>query len=432
MYKILKNFIDIDKYCLQRLSLPTSNISSGTNFYLENTIENPLKINLKASDTTQESTTGKNLLSIGSSNYDFTLNGIRVQKNENGSFHVSGTSTETTNLYISLASNITLDNKNYVFSAYTIGTVENNTCAIRLMRGEHSFNNNFIALQSGTTRAQLSNNEDGYTFNRFLFYFANGKTFDFDVYIQLEQNTVATTYEEYTGGQPSPSPNYPQDIHVVKGDNTITISNSDDTLEQNYSISLGDTEFCKIVDYADLIFKNVPECEYYDNTLEYGKWYKYGKIGKVVLDGSENVTIFNSDAQKTVFQVGDITNLYKYSDNTSKPILLTTKFISISQADTWFSGNISMRRQDEANLKVYFILEANKTVNDLRNIILDEPLYFLTATPTKTLLSDTLQTQLANIEENAKTYHGITNINQVNDDRPFILDIEYITQNLEV
>ena len=32
-----------------------------------------------------------------------------------------------------------------------------------------------------------------------------------------------TTYEEYTGNQPSPSPDYPQNIQVVSGDNTIKV-----------------------------------------------------------------------------------------------------------------------------------------------------------------------------------------------------------------
>ena len=42
--------------------------------------------------------------------------------------------------------------------------------------------------------------------------------------VQLEQNSTATDFEPYVGGIPSPNPNYPQDIHVVSGDNTIEIT----------------------------------------------------------------------------------------------------------------------------------------------------------------------------------------------------------------
>lgn len=41
--------------------------------------------------------------------------------------------------------------------------------------------------------------------------------------IQLEQGSTATEYEPFVGGSPSPSPDYPQPIEVVTGDNTINI-----------------------------------------------------------------------------------------------------------------------------------------------------------------------------------------------------------------
>lgn len=46
--------------------------------------------------------------------------------------------------------------------------------------------------------------------------------------------------------------------------------------EQNYPISLGDIELCKIGEYQDYIYK------------ENGNWYKYGAIGKHIFDGTEN------------------------------------------------------------------------------------------------------------------------------------------------
>lgn len=41
---------------------------------------------------------------------------------------------------------------------------------------------------------------------------------------QIELGSTATDYEPYTGGQPSPNPDYPQDIHVVTGNNTIGVT----------------------------------------------------------------------------------------------------------------------------------------------------------------------------------------------------------------
>lgn len=44
--------------------------------------------------------------------------------------------------------------------------------------------------------------------------------------IQLEQGSIATDYEEYTGRQPSPNPDYPQEVKVVEGyRNLLNIAN---------------------------------------------------------------------------------------------------------------------------------------------------------------------------------------------------------------
>ena len=64
--------------------------------------------------------------------------------------------------------------------------------------------------------------------------------------IQLESGSSATTYEPYTGGQPSPNPDYPQEIEVGRGKNLLkiekqtkvangitTISNEDGSLTSN-------------------------------------------------------------------------------------------------------------------------------------------------------------------------------------------------------
>ena len=59
-----------------------------------------------------------------------------------------------------------------------------------------------------------------------------------------------------TSQESDPTPDYPKDIHVVKGNNTITISNSDNTQTQNYAVNIGTTELCKIGDYADEINKS--------------------------------------------------------------------------------------------------------------------------------------------------------------------------------
>ena len=67
--------------------------------------------------------------------------------------------------------------------------------------------------------------------------------------------TTEQDYEPYTNGA-SPNPDYPQDIQIVTGENTITISNKDNTESQTFNINLGNLELCKIGEYQDYIYKN--------------------------------------------------------------------------------------------------------------------------------------------------------------------------------
>ena len=58
--------------------------------------------------------------------------------------------------------------------------------------------------------------------SKLYFWASSGSTYNKDVFPQLEQGSQATNFEPYTGCQPSPSPNYPQNISVLTGDIKLT------------------------------------------------------------------------------------------------------------------------------------------------------------------------------------------------------------------
>lgn len=92
---------------------------------------------------------------------------------------------------------------------------------------------------------------------RFNFY-ASGGYEDGDIYnIQVEKNSSATSYEPYTGGESSPSPNYPQNVQIVTGDNIISISNEDGSNFQEFPINLG----------TENLWKDIPTAERYGVTF---------------------------------------------------------------------------------------------------------------------------------------------------------------------
>lgn len=86
-------------------------------------------------------------------------------------------------------------------------------------------NKSFITVLEQGKSATLENAE----VSKVCFVIAEGKTYDIsDILVQIEKGSVATSYEPYTGGQPSPSPDYPQEIKSVVNP-IVKLSNEDGT-----------------------------------------------------------------------------------------------------------------------------------------------------------------------------------------------------------
>ena len=144
-----------------------------------------------------------------------------------------------------------------------------------------------------------SNNEVGlYDFVSQTF-FANAGTVDF-----IAGNEITI-----------PNPDYPQDIHVVTGNNTISIGGTD------YPINLGSIELCKIGDYQDYLYK------------ENGSWYKYTKINKTILDGTEAIRKSNSSVNDIfIISKNTLNNIASSQDVRNKS--LSTMFTYNQGIDT--------------------------------------------------------------------------------------------------
>ncbi len=94
---------------------------------------------------------------------------------------------------------------------------------------------------------------------------------------QIEAGTYVTSYEPFVGGQPSPSPSFPQNVEVVSGQQTVTVSDGD-SQSQSYAVNLGSLELCKINNCRDYIYKSG------------GDWYVHKAIGKISSYNGEAIT----------------------------------------------------------------------------------------------------------------------------------------------
>lgn len=198
--------------------------------------------------------------------------------------------------------------------------------------------------------------------------------------IQIEYGSTATTYEAYNGTT------YP--INLPSG-----------------------MELSKIGTYQDYIYKDSD------------KWYLHKEIGKFTYnnEGSVNTPATN------YYNVSGLTNQgWINTLNTNTYLANEYPSVSIQPSD----GNFQNETQ---NMSYAFGLHLNGTTirfkdsrglsaSDFKNDLVGTEIYFALATPTSTEITDTTLIEQLEAIYNAKSKNGTTNINQENNDLPFIID----------
>ena len=215
-------------------------------------------------------------------------------------------------------------------------------------------------------------------------------------YINLKYNVITA----------SPSPDRASEVEVVKGNNTITISNEDGTKTQSYNITLGNLELCKIGDYQDYFYK------------ENGNWYKYAMIGKVVLNGSEKFTSYQYDNSIAMYKDNSllyITGQSSYCDKFS---------LELSSISNMTNGKYRISVVSN-NTYILFKSEETSNISTFKNWLSthNTTVYHILTTPTTTQITDQLLVSQLDELQKAMSYYDKTLISQVNDSKPFILDV---------
>lgn len=164
----------------------------------------------------QFTTTGKNLLKIKDGTQ--TTRGITVTAKD-GVVALKGTATETGWALFGIDS--------FVLDGMCILS-SNISTDVRVVAANKSFKS---VLEQGES-VTLENAE----VSKVCFVVTEGKTYDIsNILIQIEKGSEATAYEPYTGGIPSPNPDYPQEIKSVVNP-TVKMSNEDGTKSQTVTL----------------------------------------------------------------------------------------------------------------------------------------------------------------------------------------------------
>ena len=175
-------------------------------------------------DTFQQAYTGKNLLKFVPSTGG--LNGLTVSYNEaSGVVRVSGTPTQNWSNIDSTTKTMSLPAGSYILS------VDNPSPLYRINFRIYDPNasGGYIDIHGGEggnyVKFTLENDETDVVMRVYIDHNYDLTAVDWSFKIMLESGSdITLPYEPYVGGMPSPSPDYPQPIQTVTGEQTVTVT----------------------------------------------------------------------------------------------------------------------------------------------------------------------------------------------------------------
>lgn len=299
--------------------------------------------------------------------------GLTTRVNEDGSINVSGTATETI-AYIDTGETMPLQAGTYTLSIEQPLSVE-----IRIF----FYNGSQIGtatLNAGSTSSNATLPTNATNYGVILFGLTANTTYNLTFKPQLEKGTKANSFTPF-GTTP--------------------------------------IEYCEIGNYADIFFKNVISSPLYNATLELDKWYLKKNIGKYVANndltgnGSSDTRV---DLRTPALNITARLTTDILAQSSKNNLLPSRPTGSIGQG---LAGTTS-----ESEIRVQLSKEYCSDYATANTFLTNNnfTIYYPLANPEYLPLNDTLQEQLEYIYNQMLAYKGQTNISQINNDLPFIID----------
>ena len=236
---IENNTINADIYPADFFTNEATDTDTGSNITLDKTIPATLKSVELYGDTEQQTYSGKNLL-----NPEVYQSGVNIYYPAVGFTFTNTQSSDVTCSYTDTEININtsiqhgggafmspvLSAGTYHFSAtVTAGSNNNARASYSILDANRTV---IDRGDYGTTQVGATRNYDWTitvpsTAAYIAFSFSTSATGGGEITVsnpQLEAGSSATSYEKFVGGTASPNPDYPQDIDVVTGEQTVVIN----------------------------------------------------------------------------------------------------------------------------------------------------------------------------------------------------------------
>lgn len=282
LYKDLEN-LNHEMY----MGPPDKDEVEGTDIVIDNGAEATLFALSGDGASEQVTTTGKN--KIGFVNNTAIDNGLTITFADDNTITINGTSTTNLNKQYKILQDINkyVPDADYTAQIFYVGGSLNgsNERILFCIRGGLTEDTGSLTV-SGYVGASKSQNyeqaitqkspsDEGYM-TAVQIMCNEGITFDnLKLKFQFEEGSTSTEFEPYTGSQPSPSPDYPQEINSIEGSLEFTCNDNKGSSNQ-VTFDLGEEKLRSVGDVKDELVVD----------LDTGDYYKVENVGEVVLDGS--------------------------------------------------------------------------------------------------------------------------------------------------
>lgn len=364
--------------------------------YLGNSAEKPIKQIVIKGNTVQNSTKGYQLFYLP----DDTIisNGVTTTIKDG---LISCEGTVAVNGWFDVSRTLNISLKQGIEYTFSINKALSVRCTLKTFEDAKRIDRN---ITIGKTSMQFTPDSD--ISSAYVWIAAPaGTNIDIQFRVQVEKGSTAHDYEPYTGGKPSPSPLFPQEVIGVdkilatfKGNkSTLTKSLNHTLLKPLYRLDKN------IYDYID---------------FNRGKIVR--NIGAMTFDGSDNELWNLSDTQYTN-NIRFYTSILADTSIKLNLLVLCNKFIYVKDMQGYDLTGISFTNTLDIQLD-----KSNLSTQDLTGFktwLKQNPItvVYQLATPTEEDIPSALLTQLQALQ----TYCPVTFIDFTSTVKPFV-DLEYI------
>lgn len=297
-YNVMRDYPELIKKYID--NQPTKVVTDGI---CGNAVDVPVKTIETNGNIRQETTEGYQLLNLQSG----MQNGITYYVDDEGYFYISGTCTSDR---ITLNLNEMVLNGTYTFTSKSISGGGIN-CALKDNTSEYK--TIFWANNNNNTKEVNAISKD------LVCYLTNGATYNSKIKLMLVSGSQEKDVEPYTGGIPSPNPDYPQEITNVGGYDNLFDKNN--IISGSY-VSDGNGAFVsdstsKRTDYIEIQASSYYYIYSDKTTGNWGAWYDKDKkfISGITLGGKNEGTVNSpANAKYMAFTVSYQGNLADYSN----------------------------------------------------------------------------------------------------------------------